>query len=178
MFRPSESIASEIKDIYTHNRDLNRMIKVAEEEIGTRKKLLTNNNARLERLHLDKAKSERMEAWSLLPVVVWRKAPDEREYRLVSHSAKQLRVGSFDTGSITLYKPSGLPVGRITSYTAEVDVEKTLSQGSGFGVFSRLDRGRLPCDLIPLTPNQEIECHLNDVTAAHMHAGHRCTLSQ
>lgn len=127
MFRPSTSIAEEIDNLNINNRELTRLIRWAEEEIVTRKKLLQSNHQRLVRLFEAKAQSERMEEWSTKSKVVWAKRPSwanhDIDYRVVGVSEKQIRVGELESGIVSLYKPDGHPVGRSTS--SAIDLLKT-----------------------------------------------------
>lgn len=131
MFRPSESIKSEIDDLNNKNRELTRLIKYGEEEVATRRKLYFDNKRKLENLFDDKARSERMEGWLTKPKVVWLAPPyqstSETDYRIVSASGKQIRVGDLLSGSITLYKCDGHPVSRGPG--SVIDIEKTFLDG-------------------------------------------------
>ena len=131
MFRPSESIKSEIDDLNNKNRELTRLIKYGEEEVATRRKLYFDNKRKLENLFDDKARSERMEGWLTKPKVVWLShlwtGMEEKDYRIVSASGKQIRVGDLLSGLITLYKCDGHPVSRGPGRV--IDIEKTFPDG-------------------------------------------------
>lgn len=132
IIRPSTAISAEIAELTIHSRQLVRMIRHGEDEVASRRKLLEINSNRVQTLFVDKAESERNEEWLTKPKIVWAETDGyyftEGDYRAISVSAKQIRVGRIGSGGcVSLYQKTGNPVGRATGMV--IDIEKTFPEG-------------------------------------------------